>query len=200
MGPKLKVDYDIGPLMHHHEHGEHKKIGIVLHETVSRNAPGLKDIRAVADFLGLGKDGYAIHGINDAEGLLAHTKGYGEDIYWHCAGGHANTNFMGLEQVGRIMLDYTDRTSRIRAWLHLEAQLNSTAKYIACCARGHGWPIVDNHGDTSKPGVTTHYEVSKFNKVPGAHTDCWPSHLGGYYPKRLVLTLAKRYYALGWHF
>ena len=198
--PKLKVDYDIGPLMAQHAHGTHKKIGLVLHETVSGQAPGLSDIKGVANYLGLGKDGYAIHGINDGEGNIAWARNHGEDVYWHCEGGNTNHNYMGLEQVGKIMVDFKNRTARIRAWLHLNKQLNATAKIIACAARAHQFPIVDNPGNTDHPGVTTHYEVTKHFGIQGGHTDCWPSHLGGYYPKHLVLKLAKRYYALGWHF
>lgn len=198
--PKLKVDYNIGPLMHHHAHGTNKKIGMALHETVSPQSPGLSDIRGVADYLGLGKDGYAIHGITDDDGLTAWVKGHGEDVYWHCQGGNTNHNYMGIEQISRVMLNYTSRLARIRAWLHMSKELNATAKLIACAARAHDFPIIDNKGDTSKPGITTHYEVTKHYGISGGHTDCWPSHLGGYYPKRLVLKLAKRYYALGWHF
>lgn len=198
--PKLKIDQNIGALMHHHAHGESHKRGVVLHETVSENYPGMRDVQSVANYLGHGADGYAIHGITDNDGHIAWTKGFGEDIYWHTSGGQANISFLGIEQISRVMVDYKSRSARMKAWLHMQKELNATAKLIACCARAWGFPIIDNHGDTTKKGVTTHYEVTKFNHVAGGHTDAWPVNAGGYYPKALVIKLARRYYKLGWHF
>lgn len=198
--PKLIIDKNLAAMMHPHAHGTHKKIGAVLHETVSSNWPGLKDINSVAEYLAYGEDGYAIHGITDDDAKIGWAKGYGEDVYWHCAGGHANSNFLGIEQVSRVMLDWKSRKTRIKAWLHMNKELNATGKLLACCARAHDFELLDNHGDTTKQGVTTHYEVTIFNHVEGGHTDAWPVNAGGYYPKVMVLKLARRYYKLGWHF
>lgn len=203
--PKLKIDLNIAEVQRDNVHGRHPKIGVVLHETVSPQIPkSMKDIINVSTFLD--NEDYGIQGITDNDGKCAWAKGLGQAIFYHAASsgtkhhGMANTNFMGIEQISRVMLDYRDRTSRIRAWLHMENELNITAKLIACAARAHGWPIVDNPGNTMLPGVTTHWEVTRYNGVVGGHTDCWPSHLGGYYPKRMVIKLAKRYYALGYRF
>lgn len=198
--PKLAVQRDLGDLMHLHSHGESHKIGLCIHETVSPNYPGMRDINSVADYLGHGKDGYAIHAINDNDGNIAVAKNHGKDVFYHCAGGNTNYNYLGLEQISDVMTKYKTRTTRIRAWLHMDKELNGTAKLIACYARAWGFPIVDTLGNTNRPGVTTHYDVTKHFGVSGGHTDAWPSTRGGYYPLRLVLTLAKRYYALGWHF
>lgn len=202
--PRLKIDLNIADAQRDNVHGWHSKIGVVLHETVSRNYVGLGDVRAISEFLD-NKD-YGIHGITDADGNIAWAKGLGKAIFWHCSStgtkgrGHANTNLMGIEQVSRVMLDYRDRTSRIRAWLRMDRELNATAKLIAALARAHGFPIVDNPGNTALPGVTTHWEVSNYYGVPGGHVDCWPSHRGGYYPKRMVIRMAKEYYAAGYRF
>lgn len=202
--PKLKIDLNIAPMQSPHSHGTHDKRGCVLHETVSPDYKGLADIRGVSAYLG--KADYGIYGIIDAEGNIAVSVGHGEDIYYHTdssgnrGSGNVNTHFRGIELVSRVMLDYKTRTARIQAWLHRDKQLNALAKLIACCARRDGWKITDNGGDGDKPGVTTHWEVTKFYDVPGGHVDCWPSTKGGYFPKRLVLTLARRYYALGWRF
>lgn len=198
--PKLKIDKNLAQLMHPHSHGHSDKIGVVIHETVSPQYPGLVDVMGVANYLAHGEDGYAIHGIVDNEAHIAWALGCGTDVYYHCAGGRANTNFLGIESISRVMLDYTTTKARIAAWSHMRKELNATAKLIACIARAHRFPIIDNKGNTLKPGITTHYEVTKFNNVHGGHSDAWPIHNGGYYPKGMVIALAKRYYKLGWHF
>lgn len=198
--PKVKINKDIGQLMSHHAHGTSKKIGVVLHETVSENVPGLSDVNAVAAYLGLGKDGYAVHGITDNDGNIAWAKNHGKDIYWHCAGGPTNDNYMGIEQISRVMLDYTSRVKQIKAWLGMSKEINATAQLLAALSRAWRFPLTDNKGDTSKPGVTTHWEVTRFYQVSGGHTDCWPSTRGGYYPKRAVLARARLYKKLGYSF
>ena len=198
--PKLRIDANLSILMHPNAKGESHKKGVVLHETVSPQYPGMRDILGVANYLAHSDLDYAIHGITDDEGHIAWTLNCGEDVYWHCAGGNTNTNYLGIEQISRVMLDYKTRVAQIQAWSHMKKELNATAKLIACAARAWGFPIVDNRGDTSKPGITTHYEVSKFYAVQGGHTDGWPVKAGGYYPKGQIITLANRYYKLGWHF
>lgn len=202
---QIKIDYNLTPDQKDNAHGYHPKIGVVLHETVSAQVPNsLADIIAISRFVGT--EGYGIHGITDADGHKAWAKGMGQAIFYHATSqgnkhySMANSNYMGIEQISKVMLDYRTRVKRIQAWLAMDAELRATAKLIACAARAHGWPIVDNPGNTLLPGVTTHWEVSMYNGVQGGHTDCWPSHLGGYYPKREVIRLAKRYYSLGWHF
>ena len=57
-----------------HSHGTHPKTLAVLHETVSPDVPGLKDILGVEAYLA-SKD-YGIHGMTDLEGNIAHAKGF----------------------------------------------------------------------------------------------------------------------------
>jgi hypothetical protein len=194
---RLKIDLNIGPAQADNCHGRvpHKSL-IVLHETVSPQYPGLADIRGVSSFLDA--EDYGIHGITDNDGHIAYAKGYGRCIFYHAASGNGmvNTRGIGIEQISRVMLDYRDRPSRIRAWLHMEKELNATAKLMAAISNTHGIPLVDSNA--AHPGVTTHWEVTHTYGVVGGHTDCWPSHLGGYYPKRLVIKLAVRYKELGY--
>lgn len=194
--PKLRISLDIGQQQTRHAHGRaaHKSL-IVLHETVSKNYKGLSDVRAVSSFLGT--EDYGIHGITDDDGNIAWARGCGRCIFYHAQSGRGmvNTRGIGIEQISRVMVDYKSRAKRIQAWLHMNRELNATAKLVAAISNTHGIPLVDSNG--SLPGVTTHYEVTKTYGVAGGHTDCWPTHLGGYYPKRLVIKLAKRYKRLG---
>ena len=195
----LTIDYNLYKDQHTHAHGYSPKSLIVLHETVSPNYPGLSDIKSVSSFLGT--EDYGIHGITDSDGNIAWAVGLGAAIFYHTASGptgYVNTRSMGIEQISRVMLDYRSQKDRIAAWLHMNKELNATAKLIACAARVHSVPLVSSYG--VKPGITTHYEVTKNFNVVGGHTDCWPVHLGGYYPKLLVIELAKRYYSLGYRF
>lgn len=195
---KLNIDINIANTQRPHVHGHAAKSLIVLHETVSANYEGIKDIIAVSNFLG--REDYGIHGITDNDGNIAWAKGLGDAIFYHTASGSGgvNTRGIGIEQISRVMLDYKTRAAQAKAWLHMSTELNATAKLVACAARAHSIPLVSSNGKF--PGITTHYEVTKTYNVSGGHTDCWPVKLGGYYPKEMVIILAKRYYALGYHF
>lgn len=202
---KVEIELNIAASQLQSVHGYHDKIGIVLHETVSPQI-----MHSLADVIGVSRYvasvGYGIHGITDNDGNKAWARGLGTAIFYHTASfgdkhhGVANQNFIGIEQVSDVMVKYRSRAQRIKAWLMLQPELNATAMLIACAARAHKFPIQDNPGDTTKPGITTHWEVTDYNGVAGGHSDCWPSHRGGYYPKRLVIKLAQRYYDLGYHF
>lgn len=196
--PKLFVDLDISAAAKANAHGYADKNLIVLHETVSPQYKGLGDIKGVSVYLG--KEGYGIHGITDNDGNIAWAKGQGKAILYHTASGNGRVNErgIGIEQISRVMLDFRDRSTQILAWLHMDKEINATAKLIACISRAHSIPIVDSRGP--KPGITTHYEITQNYKIVGGHVDCWPTHLGGYYPKHKIITLAKRYYRLGYHF
>lgn len=200
--PKLKINLNIANVQLDNIHGRHVKIGVVAHETVSPQIMNsLADVISVSEFLD-NRD-FGIHSITDNDGNIAHAEGLGNAVFYHTYSGpegHANENFIGIEQISDVMVKYASRAQRIRAWFHMSKELNATAKLIACLARAHDFSIVDNPGDTTKPGITTHWEVTMFNRVAGGHVDCWPSHRGGYYPKRLLITLSKRYYRLGWRF
>lgn len=205
MTTKVKINYNLWPELADDAKGSHAKIGIVMHETVSGQIiRSMADIKSVSGFLD--REGYGIHGITDNDGHIAWARGHGQAIFYHASSfgsahhGVANTNFMGIEQISDIPAKHKTREARLAAWLDMPVELDASAKLIAAAARAHGFPIVDNPGDTTKVGITTHYEVSTFNGVAGGHSDCWPSHLGGYFPKRLLIARAKHFYELGVRF
>lgn len=195
--PTLKINLDIGQQQADNCHGRvgHKSL-IVLHETVSENYRGLGDVRAVSEFLDA--ENYGIHGVTDNDGNIAYARGYGRCIFYHAESGSGmvNTRGIGIEQISRVMLDYRSRAAMIQAWLHMKPELNATAKLVAAIARTHQIPLVDSNAVHS--GVTTHWEVTHTYGIAGGHVDCWPTHLGGYYPKLMVIGLAKRYYKMGY--
>lgn len=199
---KLRVDLDIAAEQSDNVHGVAGKDMIVLHETVSPQRPeSLADIRAVSHFLDV--ENYGIHGIVDNDGYIAWARGEWKAVFYHTASlGHAgngrvNQRAIGIEQISRVMLDYTSQAKRWQAWLNMKPELHACAKLIAAICNTHPTiPLVASSGRT--PGITTHWEVTQQFQVPGGHTDCWPHHLGGYYPKNLLLTLAARYKALGY--
>lgn len=200
--PKLKI-INIAEVQTDNIHGWHEKDGVVMHETVSGQVMNsASDVLFISEYLD-NKD-YGIHGVVDNDGNVAWALTLGKAIFYHTdssgnAGqGHINTRKIGIELVSDVMMKYTSRTERIKAWFHLQTELNAAAKLIACLARAHGFPITD--GDPSGPGITTHWECTRKWDVPGGHVDCHPSHLGGYFPKRLLIKLAKRYYLAGWKF
>lgn len=202
---KLKIDLDIGPEQADNAHGKAVKDQIVLHETVSAQARNsLADIRAVSRFLdNTDNPKLGIHAICDDDGFIAWARTHWNDIFYHTASsgaagnGHTNTRAIGIELISRVMLDHTTQAARLKAWLMMDKEVNACAKLIAAICNSHpSIPLADSAGRS--PGVTTHWEVTHNFLVPGGHTDCWPVHQGGYFPKGKILTLAKRYKALGY--
>lgn len=201
--PKLKIDLNIADAQADNVHGRHEKDIIVLHETVSANYKGLGDIKSVSEYLD--NINYGIHGITDDDGNIAWALGLGNAIFYHTASsgkygnGNLNTRAIGIEQVSRVMMDYSSQAQRLAAWLHMKQELNATAKLIAAIVRAH--PKIElktSNGRT--PGITTHWLVTNTFGVPGGHTDCWPVNNKGYYPLSQVISLAKHYYKLGYRF
>jgi len=194
--PNLKIQLNIGPEQADNCHGKAHKSLIVWHETVSAQAEGLKDLRAISSFLDNLQ--YGIHGIVDNEGNIAWAKGLGRCIFWHTSSGRGmvNTRGIGIENISRVMMDFSSRAARIKAWLHMDKEINALAKLTAAISNTHGIPLNDSNG--AVPGVTTHWEVTHTYGIVGGHVDCHPTHLGGYFPKRLVLKIAKRYKRLGY--
>lgn len=206
--PKLKINLNIADAQRDNVHGMAPKTGFIFHETVSPQVPNsMADLKSVSDFLD-NKD-YGIHGIADNDGLLAWAYGLARAIFYHTdstgakGSGHANTNKIGIECISRVMLDYKSRAARIKAWLHMDKEINTVAKLVACAARANNMglkSLKNNDGDTRQWGTTTHWEVTQFFGVRGGHVDAWPVKKGGYFPKGLILTLARRYYLAGWSF
>ena len=193
---KLKLNYDSRPLMQPHVHGWHDKDLLVLHETVSPDIPGLRDILDVARFLAL--KNYGIHGLTDKEGHKAWALGLGRAIFWQCGG--VNERSVGIEQVSRVMLQAPRNKLRRQIWAARQKQLRATAQLIAAWHNGNPerHPLVYSNG--RHPGVTSHWDVSQWSPASEGHTDCWPSHKGGYYPILEVIRMAKVYARLGVRF
>lgn len=168
----------------------------MLHETVSADAVGWRDIDAVENYLA-GKD-YGIHGATDSEGHIAWALGLGRAIFWQCGG--VNTRSIGIEQVSRVMLQAPTNTLRRAIWAARDPQLRATAKLLAAWhnADPKRHPLVYSNGKS--PGVTSHWDVSQWAPSSQGHTDCWPVHKGGYYPILAVIRMSKIYAATGLRF
>ena len=193
---KISNVYNMGPMMKSAVHGTHDKSLVVLHETVSSDIVGWSDVMSVAHYLDQ-KD-YGMHGIVDKEGHIAWAYGLGEAIFYHAASGEGrvNTRGIGIELVSRVMLTAPDNTSRWKIWWERNAQINATAKLLAWVTRVHGIPLQYSRPDV--PGVTTHWHVTRHYNVYGGHVDCWPRHLGGYFPALRIIERAKYYRGLGY--
>ncbi len=193
---KVKIDLNIAPLMTPVAHGRHPKDMVVLHETVSPDYPGFADVLGVARYLPA--QGYGIHGIVDSEGNLAWDV-YGDThVLYHTAsnGGGVNTRSIGIEQISNVMIQYPDQQRRWVWWWQRNRQLDKVAKVLAYLQRTHAIPL--QYSDGRAPGVTTHWSVTKTYGVAGGHVDCWPRHLGGYYPALRLLRRAQYYAKRGY--
>lgn len=196
------VYYNTASITRRHKHGMHRKTLMVLHETVSTDLAGLADILAIERYLA--KEDYGIHGMSDLEGHAAWSYGCGNDIYYHAGG--VNGIADGIEQVSYIpALLAKALLTKEQAWHHWlarEKQLEATAKLLACWHNSNqkNHPLVFVDGSGKHKGVTSHWNVSKFHKESQGHSDCWPHHLGGYYPILLVIHMAQGYAKLGYHF
>lgn len=179
------VDVDLRPYTK--AHGHSAKSLVVLHETVSGDAPGVSDIVGPSAFLA--KAGLGIHLVVDAEGKSGWCYDP-EALLYHCAsnGGNVNTRSIGIEQVSRIPLEPS--VLRPRLWLKRRRQLRRVAEWLAWLHQTEGIPLV--YSDGSKPGITTHWDVSHTYDVPGGHWDCWPVKKGGHYPVHYVIALARK--------
>jgi len=191
---------NIGPAQADNVHGRHDKSMIVLHETVSPDYAGWRDVVQTSDFLD--NKNYGIHGVVDLEGHIAWAYKYGNAIFYHAissgsqGNGLVNTRSIGIELISRVMLDKPDNLSRWRAWWARSPQIEAAAKLIATVARFHGIPLVPS--DSSRPGITSHWQVSKRWGVSGGHWDCWPKTSGGYFPMTRVIDRAKYYQSKGY--
>ena len=193
----MKLNYlNTGPQMRPHAHGLHSKSLVVLHETVSPDVTGWSDVTGVLSYLA-SKD-YGIHGMTDKEGHIAWARGCGKAIFWQAGG--VNSQSIGIEQVSRVMLEAPSNALRRKLWVARNKQLRATAKLIAAISNSWGIPVkaATWNGREFSPGVLSHYQVSQRYSSSEGHTDCWPVHLGGYYPLYEVLQLAKGYKALGY--
>lgn len=167
-------------------HGLARKNLIVLHQTISPDYKGLKDIEGVGGYLS--HVGYGIHIIVDAEGNSGAVAPDQEGaIFYHASSGflNANTRGVGIEQISY-------KTSEPGYWWKRLVQLHKTARWCAYLGKQHGIPMV--YDPTCQTGICGHADVTKAGHVAGGHTDCeYPN-----YPTKMVARLAKSYRALGW--
>lgn len=193
---KVKVDLNIAPLMLPVSHGRHDKDMVVLHETVSPDYERFADILGVARYMP--RHGLGIHGIVDGEGYLGWAVAGDTWLLYHTAseGGGVNTRSIGIEQVSRVMVAFPDNKRRFEWWWEREKQIDKVAKVLAYCHRVHDIPL--RYSDGAEPGITTHWQVTRTFDVDGGHTDCWPRHLGGYYPVLRVIRRAQWFAKRGW--
>ena len=210
---KVRVDLNIAPLMVPVAHGTHKKVLVVLHETVSPDYGGLTDILGVARYMP--RNGLGIHGIIDGEGNLAWDVFGDSHVLYHTASGEngrVNTWSIGIELISRVMMKYPDNQRRFEWWWQRAKQIEKCAKVLAYISHTHKLPLEWSDakvpayavGDgMPQPGVTTHWQVSKTYDVKGgpaypdgggAHWDAWPKHRDGYFPALRIIHRA-RYWA-----
>jgi len=187
-----RVDVDLRPYYRGEESGHGTKSLVVLHETVSRNYVGLWDIKNPAAYLD--SKGYEIHGIVDMEGNSAWC--YDPTaIYDHAASGtgRVNTRSIGFELVSEVPLE-PDKAKRKAMWDPTgprRKQLDTVAGWIA-------WLHVEGHvplgfSRADRPGVTTHWNVSRTYLGGAGHWDCWPVHYaGGHFPALYVVAKARQ--------
>jgi hypothetical protein len=195
--PRLTIDYDMHDLMQPHAHGTHAKSLLVLHETVSPDLPGLIDVKGVAKYLA-DKD-YGIHGISDKEGNIAWAKGLGNAIFWQAGG--VNTESEGIEQVSNIpsqlQKHLITKDEAYGIWLARTKQLAATAKLAACWHNADQSKHPLRYSDSTRAGVTSHWDVSQHHPESEGHSDCWPRHKGGYFPILIVIHMAQAYAEMG---
>lgn len=165
-------------------HGTRPKRYVVLHQTISPDYNGLKDIQGVGDYLK--HVGYAIHCIVDKDGNSAAVSvAQEQDIYWHCQG--LNTNSIGIEQISY-------KTGEKGYWWKRPKQLHKVARWLAYYSKQHGIVLQYDPLLVLGSGIVGHADVTKAYGISGGHTDCqYPN-----YPTKLVIKLAKTYKRFGW--
>jgi len=187
------VALDLRPWFSNEDRGHSKKTLIVCHETVSHNRPGLGDVTGVAAYLDA--TGLEIHGIIDQEGHFAWCY-EPTAIFDHAASGRGsvNTRSIGIELVSEIPL-FSSKEVRRAAWESddRKKQLNTLARVIAWLASSvPGVDVPLRYSDASRPGITSHWSVSRTYLAGDGHWDCWPIHMGGHFPALYVVQRARQ--------
>lgn len=203
LGGHVKVDIDISDIVAPERHGVSTKSLVVLHETVSPDYKGSSELVSVSGYMA--RNGLGIHGVIDGEGYLGWAVDLERAIFYHAASGlgMVNTRAIGIELVSRVMLDYPDRQRRFEWWWSRHRQIEKTAQVLAYLSEKHGIPLVYSEAGYEERGITTHWQVSQTWNVPGGHVDCYPRHLGGYFPVNRIIwrarQLKKKWYGVEAH-
>ncbi len=184
------IAVDLRPFFRGEEPSHNEKTLIVLHETVSHNRPGTGDITSVAAFLD--STGLEIHGIIDVEGNSAWCDDP-EAVYDHAASGNGrvNTRSIGFELVSEIPMEKSNAKRR-EMWEDesRRLQLDTVAQWIAWLSTKH--PIPLRFSESDRPGITTHWNVSRQYLGGDGHWDCHPIHQDGHFPALYVVRMAQQ--------
>lgn len=158
-------------------HGHAPKRIIVLHQTISPDAPGLSDMRSVQMYLD--HEDYGIHFLTDRDGNLGAVPPALETaVFWHVKG--ANLEAIGIEQVSY-------KTGEPGYWWKRAEQLHLAATLCAYLCERHNIPPA--YDPTARHGICGHWDVTRARGIAGGHTDCqYPD-----YPTRWVANAAASY-------
>ena len=170
-----RVDYDARGRIE--THGEHTPRRVVLHDTESHDARGIRDLTGIVNYWHNAGQGLGAHVIvdKDANSALCANP---DRICWHVA--HRNTGALGIEIVGFARFSPS-------IWFVRPRQLQKVARWLAWFNKKYGIPLVLN----PEHGVTTHRIQSKV--YGGDHYDP-----GVWFPLKYVLREAQRYRKEGW--
>lgn len=167
MVPAPRIDYDGRRLVD--AHGTHDPVRIVLHDTESHDARGIRDLAGIATYWNGVSWGPGAHVGVDGEGFSAR---YVDDrqIAYHVA--NRNTGSLGIEIIGFARWAPS-------LWLLRPKQLDEVAQWLAHLSTLHGIPLTRS----TERGVSTHNEQSK--RYGGTHWD------PGRFPVDLVIARAR---------
>lgn len=188
--PRPRVDVNLAPFFADESRGRATKELIVCHETISGDAPGVGDIVNPMRYMD-GK-GLEVHGSIDREGNCGWA-GDAKAIFDHAASrgskgdGRVNTRSVGFELVSRIPVEPS--VLRFRLWQARRKQLDTLAHWCAWLHQEEGIPL--RYSDSSRPGITSHWDVSQTWGVTHGHWDCKPKHRGGHFPLLYVVQKAR---------
>lgn len=153
MSAAPRIDYDGRSLVQ--GHGRHRPVRIILHDTESHDAKGIRDLSGIALFWSRISWGPGAHVGNDSEGYSARYVD-DEEIAYHVQ--NRNTGSLGIEQVGFAKWS-------LRRWLGRKAQLEETSQWLAHWSAKHDIPLKLD----VQHGVSTHQMQSK--RFGGSHWD-----------------------------
>lgn len=151
--PSPRIDYDGRRLVD--DHGTHDPRRIVVHDTESHDAKGIRDLAGIATYWNGVSWGPGAHVGVDAEGFSAR---YVDDrhVAYHVQG--RNTGSLGIEIIGFARWSPT-------LWLLRPKQLEEVAQWLAHWSTLHGIPLARS----TEHGVSTHNEQSR--RYGGSHWD-----------------------------
>lgn len=158
-------------------HGWQTPRRVVLHDTESHDAAGIRDLGGICGFWQRQGRGYGAHVIVDKDANSA-LCAEANQICWHVA--NRNTHAVGIEIVGFASFSPN-------FWFLRPRQLHKVARWLAFYNHQYGIPLVAD----PERGITTHRQQSKL--YGGDHYDP-----GIFFPFNYVLKQAQVYRQEGW--